>query len=652
MRKRLTILKCLVATLLLVFAGGCVMLTLQSVRYGIVAFSLWALSVLITVVLLVQYRRWLMQVMVRLTDTLTPQQRQALEDYPMPVAILSGEAEILFGNQRFLRDVAKQQDIIGSNAVDLLVGLTVRDLRRKNDMDIRCEGSSYTTYVYPCDDGNFVLYFCENTALKEIAAEYTASRPVALLICIDNLEEAARNLREGERTRIAGQIETMLDDWISRPGGVLRKFGSDRFMAIIECRHLNDMTKERFAILDNVRKSFAEVKPGITVSIGVGQGKSLQECERMAKQALEMALARGGDQAAIKTANGYDFYGGRSKGVERRTKVRTRVMANALRDLMVGSDTVFVMGHRLSDLDSLGSAIALSAAARRLGIPSYVVVNSDSSMAEELIRRYTDEGQKDLFMEPEDALLEITNRSLLIITDTHTEGMLDSPELFRAATRVAIIDHHRKMANAITGAELEYQESSSSSACELVAELLPYIGDDLIAKQDAEALLSGIMLDTRNFVLRTGVRTFEAAAQLRRLGADTVSVKRMFSDSLVLYRKKCELVSNARIYHRIAIASTQEDCTGKRTAAAQAADELMSIHGTVASFVIFPSGSDVNISARSYGEFNVQLIMEAMGGGGHMTMAGTQVPNETVKQVEQRLVETLTDFIDKNHLDI
>jgi c-di-AMP phosphodiesterase-like protein len=411
------------------------------------------------------------------------------------------------------------------------------------------------------------------------------------------------------------------------------------------------MTRDRFSILDRVRGAFTADGLTVTVSIGVGQGKTMQECESMARQALEMALARGGDQTAIKTVNGFDFYGGRSKGVERRTKVRTRVIANALSDLIRSSDRVLVMGHRQSDLDCLGSAIALTVAARRMGKEAVTVVRRRTTMAGDLYDRYVDAGKADLFAEPDAIIERITPRTLLIITDTHSQTMLDCPEIYEAASRVAIIDHHRKVVNHIQDTALGYHEPSSSSACELVTELLQYMGEALIGRDEADALLAGIMLDTRNFVLHTGVRTFEAAAHLRRLGADTVAVKRMFSGGLEMYQKKCDLVSKAEQYHNTAIVTTEEDYSDCRAVPAQAADELLSIQGIKASFVLCVAGDEVIISARSYGECNVQLIMEALGGGGHLTMAGTQLKNTTVAAARERLCAAIDDYFKNNHAE-
>lgn len=585
------------------------------------------------------------------TAALDPRQQTLLETFPMPAAAFSASGELVYYNDSFLQDVLGGDEQEGANLSELFSDLTVKDVEKKTCLDVRRGSQQLTAYVnrIPGDvTGTLVLYFCDTTALKEVAAEYRASRPVVLLICIDNLEEVTRELRDSDRARIAGQIETALDDWIAGNGGILRKLSSERLIAVTENRCLNEMTRSRFPILDRVRKGLDNAPAGITLSIGVGQGKTLLDGERTARRALEMALARGGDQAAVKTANGFDFYGGKSRGVERRTKVRTRIVAQALRELILSSDRVILMGHRLSDLDSLGSCTALAVAIRRLGKDAYVAVHRRTTMAGELIHAYEDAGQNDLFLEPEEAMDWLSEQTLLIITDTHSESLLDSGELYRAAGKVAIIDHHRKMVDHIADAALEYQEASSSSASELVTELLQYMGDSLIGAPEAEALLAGIMLDTRNFVLRTGSRTFEAAAYLRRRGADTVSVKRMFADSLETYRRKCDLVAAAGMFHDMAIAVSEEDFSQYRAAAAQAADDMLSIRGVAASFVVCRMGRDVNVSARSYGSCNVQVIMEALGGGGHMTMAAAQFRELTVRQVEMKLREQIVIYAQQN----
>lgn len=651
MKKRLLAVSWVAIAVLLAFGAVCGVVLFYSLPAGIAACSVWGVAVLLTVFVFVRYQQWLKRVITHLTDTLDPQRRERLVAYPMPVAAVNGSGDLLYYNDRFLRDVLGGEDGIGLSLCKVFDSFDLQRLGDDAKVDVRCGSHHLTMYVQRLSmerDEAFVLYFHDNTRLQNIADEYTASRPVALLVCIDNLEEATQHLREGDRTRIAGQVQSVLDEWISRYNGILRKFSSERFMVVTENRYLNVMTKERFPILDAVRNGFTELKTPLTLSVGVGQGKTLQDCELLARQALEMALARGGDQVAIKTENGYDFYGGRSHGVERRTKVRTRVIADALKDLIVSADHIFVMGHRLSDLDCLGSAVALAVASRRIGTPAHVVVNRSSTMAAELMRRYEKDSECDLFIEPNEALEIMSDDSLLIITDTHTAAMLDAPAVYERSKRVALIDHHRKMANCITDVDLEYHESSTSSACELVTELLPYMGRDLVGQQEAEALLSGIMLDTRNFVLRTGVRTFEAAAYLRRLGADTVSVKRMFADSLELYQRKSTLVTNASVYRRVAIAVTEDDYSNVRAAAAQAADELLTVNDILASFVVCRIGEEINISARSYGGFNVQLVMESLGGGGHLTMAGAQLRGVTAVEAGRQLIEKIDEYMKLN----
>ncbi|MCI8554429.1 MAG: DHH family phosphoesterase, partial [Clostridiales bacterium] len=387
------------------------------------------------------------------------------------------------------------------------------------------------------------------------------------------------------------------------------------------------------------------------LSIGVGQGDTMRQSEEMARQALEMALGRGGDQAAVKTRSGFDFYGGVSKGVEKRTKVRTRVVASALSELIAGSDNVLVMGHRFSDLDCLGSAAAMAAAARGMGRPAYAVARHKTTLAAELIDRYDAAGRGDLFIEPEEAMELLNRRTLLIVTDTHNPQMLEDAGLYRAAGSVVVIDHHRKMVEHIDNAVVFYHEPYASSASEMVAELVQYMPGSSITRLEAEALLAGIMLDTRSFVMKAGVRTFEAAAYLRRLGADTIEVKKMFAENMETYRAKADIIAQAELYRKTAIACCERDGSCEtRIAASQAADELLYIKGVDASFTLFTEGNTVNISARSLGDFNVQLVMETIGGGGHMTMAGAQLEDVDMAEARRRLTGAIDRLLaDREH---
>ncbi len=591
----------------------------------LIELGILAVAAAFTVWQLLRMRYNISRTLSRVSRHLSRTDEDALENSPLPVAVVSADGEILWYSSRFKQQVLTGDEAYGEPAGRILGDCPVEKLKSTESVDVRCDGRSYTVMVSPLsvrDRQVYVLYYFENTRLKAIAREYALSRPVVLTVYIDNLEELSQTSRESERAQISSRVETVLEDWIGSTTGLIRKYGSGRFIAMIENRHLQQMVDSRFDVLDVVRSIQVGDITGVTLSIGVGQGDTFQQSEELSRQAMEMALGRGGDQAAVKTKNGFDFYGGVSKGVEKRTKVRTRVVASALQELIAGSDHVIVMGHRYSDLDCLGSAVAMAVVARKLGKPAYVAANRETTLAPELIERYEQNDQGFLFIDEEDALPLLTSRSLLIITDTHNPKMLEYPELYQAAKSVVVIDHHRKMVDHIEGAIIFYHEPYSSSASEMVAELTQYFSVQALTRLEAEALMAGIMLDTRSFVMKAGVRTFEAAAYLRKLGADTVEVKRLFAGSMDMYRKKSDIVARAQIYRQTAIAVAAESGGDIRVAAAQAADELLSIRGVDASFTLFEAGGGTNISARSLGNFNVQLVMEALGGGGHMTMAG------------------------------
>lgn len=640
--KRQIALFSVIAMALALLAGGCTaVLSAYASSLFWLPLILLAVVILGLIIVLVCAKRLYTDWLRRLAGTLDPEYQASLQQFPLPVLLLGVDGEVLFSNDHFIAQVTDGSRPIYGQAVQRLFSeLTAAVLTEKSVVDVEHAGRKYTAYISAIrkeKESHYAVYFLDNTELKEIAEEFASTRPVVLQLCIDNLEETTEHLRAGDRARISGQIETMLEDWITAGKGVLQKYGNERFVALTEHRRLQEMIADRFSIVDRIRSAFPETDNSVTLSVGVGEGVTFEEGRRMASQALDMALSRGGDQVAVKTLNGYDFYGGQSQGVQRRTKVRTRIVADALRDLITSSDRVFVMGHRMSDLDCLGSAAALAVTARNLGTQAFVAVKRRSSMAEQLIARYVQAGNGELFVEPDDAESLMTKKTLLIIVDTHSAAMLDAPALYEAAERVVVIDHHRRMVNYIQDAVLTYHESSSSSACELVTELLPYLHKEKVGRIEAESLLAGIMLDTRNFVLRTGVRTFEAAAYLRSLGADTVAVKKLFSESMELYRRKTDLVAAAQMYNRTAIAFSEEDYSEHRAAAAQAADDLLTVQGVQASFVVTRMGKEINISARSFGECNVQLIMESLGGGGHLTMAATQMADTSVSDAINRL---------------
>ena len=565
------------------------------------------------------------------------------EDYPVPALLVGTGGEILWYNALFRDSVLKKEDQIGQTVQKVFGQTEAEDLFEKQSLNITYQNRHFTVYgrtVTRKSKSGRLLYFIDDTELKNIAHTYAMTKPSVLYLVFDNYEEMTSNTKESERGAILGAVESVVENYLSDTGGFSLHINRDRFILLLEERSLTHLIENKFPLLDKMREIKRGERTHATVSIGVGlDAASLKDGEQMARQALDMALGRGGDQAAVKTKTGYTFYGGLSKGVEKRTKVRSRIIAKALSELIESSENVFLMGHRFGDLDSIGAAIALYSAARAMNKPAYIVADEERNLSLPLIARYTDNPA--MFILPAQALPLVTKKSLLIIADTHNPEFLESKDFYEAVKSVVVIDHHRKMVNYIDNAVIFFHEPYASSACEMVTELVEYMENVQIGQAEAEALLSGIMLDTKNFVMKTGVRTFEAAAYLKRLGADTVAVKQLFSGSMDSYTRKSQMVSGAQIYKNYAISSFDGSFEDIRVIASQAADELLSINGVDASFVMYAIKDEINISARSMGVVNVQVIMEKLGGGGHQTMAAAQLTDTTIEQANIRLIEVL-----------
>jgi c-di-AMP phosphodiesterase-like protein len=498
----------------------------------------------------------------------------------------------------------------------------------------------------------FVVYFADITKEVILELEKKLSRPVVMIITIDSYEEIFSEGTGGSESMTASvmvQVDKLLEDYIRTTTGVMRKTGRDRFWAVVEDRHVAELVENKVRLLDKAREIAVTERISVTLSMGIGRtAQNMTESEAFARQALEMALGRGGDQAAVKTKSGFEFYGGFSKGVERHTKVKARIIANSLLDLANASDIIYIMGHKFSDLDSIGSAVGLACGLRNLGKSAYIAIDKANSLGANLIERIeaaNPNSAAPLFITPEKAKDAWTDESLLVIVDTHNKKLLEDIELYETAKKIVVIDHHRKMVDFIENAKIFHHEVTASSTSEMVAELLQYFGQaGIINRVQAEALLSGIILDTKNFTLKTGVRTFEAAAFLRKLGADTVSVKSLFAGSIENYKQKAALVANASVYRKCAIACS-ETIGDIRIVAPQAADELLEIAGVDASFLVYrTSQTEVSLSARSVGGVNVQVIMEKLGGGGHQTMAGAQMKDVSVGLAERKLREAIDEY--------
>lgn len=600
---------------------------------------------------LIQVTRRNFQYSALITDEIRTQNKTSLYSLPMGVAITDADRKIVWFNKNF-SDFFNDEAVYGGS-LDLISRLPLDKLMTEEGVDIKHNERYYRVYgnvsAEKSEKNIFLLYFSDITDYVNMKIEKKLSHPVVMLIKIDSFEELFSSSLESETAHVTVQIDRLLEDFIAETTGILRKQSKDRFWAVVEERHIAKLVESKVKLLDKAREIQVNDRMNVTLSIGVGRtARTISESEDYAKQALEMAQGRGGDQAAIKTSSGFEFYGGVSKGIERSNKVKARIIANRLIQLVENSDRVYIMGHKFSDLDSVGSSVGLACAVRNLGYTAHVVVDSLASLSNQLIDKIkaAEDNKNSLFMPPSDAVDSITDNSLLIITDTHNPLMLESSELHQRAKQVVIIDHHRKTVNYIDNSIIFYHEPYASSASEMVTEILGYFGNaGRITALQAEALLAGIMLDTKNFTIKTGVRTFEAAAFLRKLGADTVNVKGLFANSIESYRQRAALVSRAEIYKRCAIASTTVFSPDMRLIAPQAADELLGIENVDASFVYYRSSNDeIYISGRSLGAMNVQIVMEYLGGGGHQTMAGAQLKNTTVEETGVKVKEAIDKY--------
>ena len=466
---------------------------------------------------LVYMQRQIHNLFDKVMDQLDAGQRHYLHDFPLPVVIVTGEREVVWYSESFREKVIPGDDLYGIN-LDRITKEKLPDLCGAEGREICCRDRWYRVYGISREENGetlITLYFVDITQLQREASLYQKTRPSVMLIMLDNYGEVMQHAKESEKSRILGAIDSTLEDFISSmTTSFIKRLDGDKFLVVAEEQHLERIIASRFKILDDIRSIQTDGNLPVTLSIGVGRGEeTLAQSEASARQALDMALGRGGDQAAIKNQTVYEFYGGVSKGVEKRTKVKTRIVANALSELIQNADRVLVMGHKFGDLDCVGASVGMAYAIRSIGKQADVVVDRDKTLANILIDMVTKEGCGNLFVDPSEALFSVTEDTLLIVCDTHTQNLVESQEIYNRCKTVVVIDHHRKMVNHIDNAVIFYHEPYASSASEMVTELIQYMGENCrINAVVAQALLSGIMLDTRNFVLRTGVRTFEAAA--------------------------------------------------------------------------------------------------------------------------------------------
>ena len=571
----------------------------------------------------------------------------SLEPLSQPVVLLSGET-VLWYNDQFRQRMLGGQDLLVSRVQKVISGLDLQQARTQEGQQLTLADGVWSAHssTVPGDAETMTLVvFNEETALRRVEAEYKASRPGYLVFLVDGYDDVFSDMLDSERARLLEGINRVLEEMIGRGTGFLRRVASGRYIAVVEERQLEQFAKRGYDVLDKIRALDPSVN--LSLSIGIGRGaKTLREAQDMAVQALDMAQGRGGDQAAEMTPDGFTFYGGVSHGVEKRSKVRSRIVADQLVKLIKEADHVVIMGHRMSDLDAIGSAEGVLRICKICDVPAVIAVRRDATLASSLINALVAAGQEDDFIDPKGALPIISKRTLCIVVDTYQVNLVESKEILEKCGKVAVIDHHRKGVGFIENPALVCHEPYSSSASELVTELLQYVGerDDKPNRVEAEGLLAGIMLDTRDFTLHTGVRTFEAAAALRRYGAETERVRQLFDVTMVEYNAKADLVEAAQMYKNCAVSVSGEVPPEARVAIAQAANDLLTIQNVEASFVAVQVGTGVNISARSLGAVNVQVIMESLGGGGHQTMAAAQLKHITPEAARARIQTAIDQY--------
>ena len=582
-----------------------------------------------------------------------------LLSFPLPMAVFRlADSSIVWGNDAFFRMLGDLDSRLNARLVSLVPDFTGKWLmegKTQYPAIVEVQGRKYQLHgnlirAEKEEEANAIMgisYWLDVTDYDNTRILYEESRPVPGVVVIDNLDEMTRNYPERVRNELRDSVEDRLHQWCESFHGILRRYDRDRFLVVMERKDLDKMRLSKFRIIEEIHQ--VENPAGIAASISIGFGEdaaNMEEGLQFADIGTELALSRGGDQAVVKNRVSFEFFGGRGFEIERRTKVKSRVMANTLAELIRDSSKIFVMGHKYADLDALGADVGICCLARKLGANPYIILDQNHNAVkplQDLLK--LDPDYRDRFLSPHDAMIMADARTLLVVVDTNRPEQVEDASLLASCNRVAVIDHHRVGATYIQNAALGFVEPYASSACELVTEILQELIDVKdVSKLEAESLLSGIVLDTKSFSIRTGERTYDAASWLRRCGADPAAVKKLFKIDMDTTVARYKLMQNATLYRGVAIVIPDE--VQERIVQAQAADELLNISGVEASVVASPDGKGgVYVSARSIGELNVQILMEKLGGGGNRSAAAAQLPNTTVTEAEKQIHAAIDDYL-------
>lgn len=643
---------------------------------GLAMCGFTILYLIISVFLYTYKRKSIMAGLVEFSADYAWVQRKLLMDLHIPYAIIDEEGRILWTNTQFAQivkgekggvknisgmfpDISKEylselqeSASVHSTFGDSLYRVELKPVIIESD-DIK-PGTGST--VLPKDKPLITVYLFDETEILRLGQEVNDQKMVAGLIYLDNYEEALASVEEVRRSLLMALIERKISKYISRMDGIVKKLEKDKYFFAIKNKYVEELREQRFSILEEVKAVNIGNEMSITLSIGLGRGgDTYSQNYELARMAMDMALGRGGDQAVLKEQDKIEYFGGKSQQQEKTTRVKARVKAHALRELIETKDSLMIMGHKLGDVDSFGASIGIYRIATSLNKKAHIVINDITSSVRPMMERFLNNPDypDDLFLSGDKACDLVDANTALVVVDVNRPSITDAPELLTLAKTVVVLDHHRQSSEIITNAVLSYVEPYASSACEMVAEVLQYISDGIrIKPQEADAMYAGIVIDTNNFNNQAGVRTFEAAAYLRRCGADITRVRKMFREEMSDYKARAEAVRQADVYQGAFAISVcpSEGIENPTIVAAQAANELLEIKGIKASVVMSKYNNTIYLSARSIDEVNVQVMMEKLGGGGHRTVAGAQLPGATVEEAKEKVKRVISEMVEKGEV--
>lgn len=643
----------------------------MDIRAGLVLTAFLAVYLLVTSILRYQNKSVMMNELVSFATQYGQIQRKLLRDLELPHVLMDENGKIIWTNAAFEQVIHKEKGYRKSiTSVFPTVTKDKLEFEEHTELALALDESQYLfklkkisvqnvldkSEMLESNDGDAFLiagYLFDETALKVALDEIDAQSLAVGMIYIDNYDEALESVEEVRRSLLIALIDRKINKYIASLDGIVRKTEKDKYLIVLRKKAVLALKESRFDLLEEVKTVNIGNEMAVTISIGVGlDAPTYIQCSEFARTAIDLALGRGGDQAVVKTPDSIVYYGGKSQQVEKNTRVKARVKANALQEIITSKDRVLIMGHRLADADAFGSAVGISCIVRALDREPHIVINNVTSSVKPLVELFKDRGayEEDFIIGSTEALEMAGNNTVLVVVDVNKPSLTECPELIKGCKTVVVLDHHRQGVEVIENATLSYVEPYASSACEMVAEILQYIaGGVKVRSNEADCMYSGIVIDTNNFTAKTGVRTFEAAAFLRRCGADVTRVRKMFRDGANEYKAKAEAVRSAEIFrnaYAVGICPA-EGLESPTEIGAQAANELLDISGIKASFVVTEYNGKMYISARSIDEVNVQIIMERLGGGGHMNMAGAQMQDVSAEHVITIIKTTINEMLEE-----